>query len=107
MEKQIVEFDEWRDVPCQFTGKCVTKGDRATRYYLNGRLHRIGGPAIEYPEGYKEWIQEGRLHRLDGSAIEYISGRTAYYVKGQCYSKKEFDALPEVIMYKAGLEIFV
>ena len=98
---------EFEDVPNDFTGVCRTKDDGAIRYYLNGQLHRIDGPATEYPSGNKYWHKEGWFHRLDGPAIEYASGRKSWYVKGQYYSEEEFNALPEVIMYKAGLEIFI
>ena len=33
------------------------------------RLHRIGGPTIEYDEGGGEYRVRGKLHRLDGPAI--------------------------------------
>ena len=32
---------------------------RAKKYYLNGKLHRIDGPAIEYPCGLKEYYLYG------------------------------------------------
>ena len=41
-------------------------------WYFHGKLHRIGGPAIEYANGSKKWCVDGELHRLDGPAVEYV-----------------------------------
>ena len=43
-------------------------------YYFNliGNIHRIGKPAIEYFDGSKEWVINGKIHRIDGPA--YIQG---------------------------------
>ena len=30
-------------------------------WYLNGKLHREDGPAIEYADGGKEWYLNGKL----------------------------------------------
>jgi len=32
-------------------------------YRLNGVLHRLDGPAIEWANGGKEWWVDGKLHR--------------------------------------------
>jgi hypothetical protein len=32
--------------------------DGTKLWYLNGKLHREDGPAIEYLNGYKEWYLE-------------------------------------------------
>ena len=123
------EFDEFESVPYYFTGKCRTKNDGAIRYFEGGRTHRLDGPAIEYPgESFywfkhgslhrldgpaafytnrdKEWWIDGHLHRLDGPAIEKHTGESRFFVRGKRYSKEEFNALPEVIMHKAGLGVF-
>lgn len=35
-----------------------------------GQLHREDGPAIEYANGFKTWYLNGKRHRLNGPAIE-------------------------------------
>lgn len=35
-----------------------------------GLLHRENGPAVEYPDGSKEWFLNHQRHRNDGPAIE-------------------------------------
>jgi hypothetical protein len=51
-------------------------------WYFNGELHRLDGPAIEWPSGYKEWYLNGMLHRTDGPAVEWPDGSKAWYLNG-------------------------
>jgi hypothetical protein len=37
-------------------------------WYLDGKLHRPDGPAIQYTDGSTEWYHNGELHREDGPA---------------------------------------
>jgi hypothetical protein len=39
-------------------------------WYVNEKLHREDGPAIEERNGDKYWYINGRIHRKDGPAIE-------------------------------------
>ena len=61
----------------------VKVNDNGTReWYLNGKLHREDGPAIEYTNGDKCWYLNGKRHRKDGPAIEYANGETRYWING-------------------------
>jgi len=62
---------------------CETDERGVKRWYLNGRLHREDGPAIEGIDGHKSWFFHGQLHRLDGPAIEYATGSKAWLINGQ------------------------
>jgi hypothetical protein len=53
-------------------------GDK--EWYLNGRKHRVDGPALEYHDGYKQWFLNGKLHREDGPAIERPTGDKVWYI---------------------------
>jgi hypothetical protein len=53
------------------------------RWYLNGELHRVDGPAREFENGGKEWYLNGELHRVDGPAIEYSDGSKSWYINDQ------------------------
>ena len=55
-----------------------------TRRYYNsaGQLHREDGPAIEWPNGSKEWCQNGLRHRTDGPAIEWADGDCWWFLFG-------------------------
>ena len=44
--------------------------DGANVWYLNGKLHREDGPAIEEVNGDKAWFLDGLRHRENGPAIE-------------------------------------
>lgn len=51
-------------------------------WYLDGKLHRADGPAVEQVNGYKAWYIKGQRHRVDGPAVE--RGRyKAWYINGE------------------------
>ena len=51
-------------------------------WYLDGKLHREDGPAIELINGTKEWYLNDLLHREDGPACEYSSGDKEWWIDG-------------------------
>jgi antitoxin component YwqK of YwqJK toxin-antitoxin module len=51
-------------------------------WYLNGKLHREGGHAVEKADGTKIWYLHGKLHREDGPALQQSNGRIVYYLNG-------------------------
>ena len=52
-------------------------------WFLNGKPHRVDGPAIEFYNGSKYWHLNGKLHREDGPAIERADGSKYWYVDGE------------------------
>jgi hypothetical protein len=52
-------------------------------WWVNGKLHRTDGPAIEYADGHKAWYLNGKLHREDGPAREYSNGTKVWYINGK------------------------
>ena len=68
---------------------CTTLPDGSKEWWLDGRLHRTDGPAIEWASGAKAWYSEGELHRADGPAIERPSGSKEWYVDGECLTEAE------------------
>ena len=58
------------------------KEDGTKEWYLNGKLHREDGPAIEYADGYKAWYLNGKRHREDGPAVEWPDGTQFWYLNG-------------------------
>ena len=79
-----------------------------TRRYYNSdnRLHRMGGPAVEYVNGHVEWWQNGQHHRIDGPAIEWRDGDKRWYINGKQLTEAEFLAAtqPAVEMTVADIE---
>ena len=64
--------------------ECRVDSDGAVYYYnAHGQLHRVYGPAVERPNGYRAWFQNDRLHRLDGPAFEHPDGHRAWFRNGQ------------------------
>jgi hypothetical protein len=49
-------------------------------WYLDGKLHRIDGPAYEDVDGSKFWYVDDKLHRVDGPAIECADGTKLWYL---------------------------
>jgi hypothetical protein len=39
-------------------------------------------PAVIRVNKVKSWYIDGRLHRIDGPAIEYANGETRYWING-------------------------
>ena len=52
-------------------------------WYLNGKSHRVDGPAVEYANGTKCWYLNDKRHRKDGPAIEYVNGDKWWYLNGK------------------------
>ena len=61
-------------------------------WYLNGKIHREDGPAIEWADGDKWWYLKGKLHREDGPAMEFASGGKEWYLNGKQLTEAEHKA---------------
>ena len=66
-----------------YTVKVDDNGDK--EWFLNGKLHRVDGPAVEYADGTKHWYLDGKCHRVDGPAIEYANGTKCWYLNDKCH----------------------
>jgi hypothetical protein len=64
--------------------------DGSKWWYLNYKLHREDGPAIEYANGNKWWYLNGKQHREDGPAVEWINGTKFWYLNGEKLTEQEF-----------------
>jgi len=72
----------------EYTVKVYDNGSRF--WYLNGKLHREDGPAIEYTDGTRIWWLDGKRHREDGPAIENADGTRYWYLNGEDYTEEDF-----------------
>ena len=59
-------------------------------WYLNGKLHREDGPAIERASGHKTWFLNGKCHREDGPAVERANGTKKWYLNNEVLTEEEF-----------------
>ena len=64
--------------------------DGTKYWYLNNRLHRPDGPAIEHSGGGNEWYFNGKRHRTDGPAHDFI-GNKWWYLNGVKHTEVEFN----------------
>ena len=61
-----------------------------TKYwYLNGKLHREDGPAVEFADGDKFWWLNGKRHREDGPAAEEAHGHKSWYLNDKKVTQEE------------------
>ena len=75
---------EVKELPENFTGIAeYANVDKC--WYLNGKLHRVDGPAIEYANGDKEWYLNGKQHRVGWPAFECVSGNKHWYLNGNVH----------------------
>jgi hypothetical protein len=79
MEMITLDYDQ--EMPLNFTGIVIRPNSKA--WYVEGKRHRLDGPAIEWANGSKYWYVEGKWHRLDGPAIEWANGDKFWYVEGK------------------------
>jgi hypothetical protein len=74
----------WCEVPQTYTGIVFSK-HKDKHWVVNGKRHRLDGPASEFLDGTKEWWVKGKLHRLDGPAIEQTIGLNEWFLEGDSY----------------------
>ena len=76
--------------------KVKVSSDGTRVWFLNGKLHREDGPAIECTNGANNWFLNGKRHREDGPAIEYDSGHKYWYINGEQLTEDEFNSRTNV-----------
>ena len=72
-------------------GPAIERANGDKSWYLNGKCHREDGPAVEYDNGSKHWYLNGKLHRGEGPAIEFTSGDKIWFINGKRLSEEEFN----------------
>jgi len=69
------------------------------KWWMNefAEYHRIGGSAMEWNNGHKEWRVNGVIHREDGPAIITKDGMKEWWLNDFYYETKEdyFNALSD------------
>lgn len=63
--------------------------DGTKEWFLDGRLHRADGPAVEWKNGANEWRLNGKLHRVNGPAVDRADGTNGWWLDGVSYSEEE------------------
>ena len=111
MKKPELKIDEYGSKRWYLNGKCHRIDGPAVEYangkkswYLNGKCHRVNGPAIEYADGDKYWYLNGQLHRTDGPAIEKKNGDKEWYLKGKPVKEEDVIDFNPIITEREYLE---
>ena len=71
-------------------GPAVEYANGDVQWWVNGELHREDGPAVVHDTGYKEWWVNGKLHRDDGPAVEWANGDKSWWLNGVIYTEADF-----------------
>jgi hypothetical protein len=87
-------------------GPAIEYSTGAHFWYQNGLRHRLDGPAVENADGDKFWYQNGQRHRVDGPAIEYANGTYEWWLNGIPHTEDSWRAAtqPAVEMTVAEIE---
>jgi hypothetical protein len=73
-------------------GPAVEGYNGTKSWHLNGKFHREDGPAVEDSNGYKAWYLNNKLHREDGPAVEYSNGDKGWHLDGKELTEQEHKA---------------
>ena len=87
------------------------KEDGYEKWFLNGKLHREGGPADKLIDSHEFWYFQGNFHREDGpAAIHYLGDwvREEWWIHGRKLSLEEVDQrLDELFPERKELKEFI
>jgi len=98
MKKHTVKIDEHGTKHWYIDGKlhredgpAIECTNGASVWWIHGELHREDGPAVELANGYKAWYLNGKYHREDGPAIEYANGDKEWHIHGEPLTQEQFN----------------
>lgn len=78
-------------------GPAVIRHTGTKSWYRHGSLHRDGEPAINHSDGSKSWYQNGLLHREDGPAVEWSNGANYWYLGGKSIQVRSLEEFLECV----------
>ena len=62
-------------------------------WYLDDKLNREDGPAIECPNGTKYYYLNDKLTREDGPAVELANGKKYWFLNGENYTEEKYNLI--------------
>ena len=98
---KTIKVEKYSEIPNSFTG-IVEWFDGEKAWRLNGKLHRVDGPAFENACGSKRWLVYGKLHRVDGPAIEGADGSKEWWLNGS-FVYDLYKSIVDYIVIEDGL----
>ena len=69
----------------------IKNDDGLVRHFRGDKLHRIGAPAVIYPDGSQFFYQNDKLHNEAGPAALRADGTKEWWIHGEKMSQEEFD----------------
>ena len=82
----------------------TVSADGSQYWYVDGRCHRVDGPAIIRADGHQEWRVDGKLHRVDGPAIVHTNGTQSWWVDGKSVNEENFEEAVKLYHCRQVLE---
>ena len=79
-----------------------------TYWHDNGIITRKDGPAVEHTDGFKMYLVDGKFHRVEGPALLNNSGAKLWYFQDEyidCTSQEQFETILKsrlIIEYFSG-----
>ena len=92
----------WIKIQSEYNELDKYKNDYKTIVYYKKNtslVHNPYGPAIIYLDGSEIYCIDGKLHRLDGPAKISKGGQEEYYINGENINKKEFEYHPKRLKF--------
>ena len=74
-------------------GPAIEWDNGSNDWFINDKRHNPNGPAVENRDGSKEWWINSKLHRLDGPAIEYADGSKEWWVNNRKHRDNDLPAV--------------
>ena len=85
MQPKVVEEHLLNGKSHRLNGPAVIYSDGTEMYFINGTLHREDGPAVIYGDGTETYFINGKVHREDGPAALYPDGTKKYFINGNLH----------------------
>jgi len=67
---------------------CIVDENGTQEWRVNGRLHRLDGPACIRADGIQQWLVNDQLHRTDGPAVIRADGTQQWCVDGNFITRQ-------------------
>lgn len=86
----------WLNGKCHFLSGRRSLGDQKCGFkawYLNGVVHRVGGPAIEYDNGSFEYTINNRHHRENEVCLQDVKNNCLYYCLNGNFHREDGPAI--------------
>lgn len=108
----MIQFDNFYNVPKDFTGVCRIEYDYSVRHFVKGKHHNENGFAIEFYNGDKTWYINGKVHNENGPAVLNKNGiewwyKDKFYGYDNSFTNETWKEKVEDLKHEEELKIFI